>query len=100
LKTRKFITSTSFEFHEWAEDDQNTSIRKARVSKAELFEDFVEEYTDYKKWLRKKTFQNWLKQYAKYKDISYDDGNTHGTRWCDLGFKETEKEIELEDIPF
>jgi hypothetical protein len=98
LKTKKFITSTSFEFHEWAEDDQNTLLRKARVSKAELFEDFVEEYTDYKKWLRKKTFQNWLKQYAKYKDISYDDGNTHGTRWCDLGFKV--KEIELEDIPF
>ena len=100
LKTRKFITSTSFEFHEWAEDDQNTSIRKSRVSKAELFEDFIEEYTDYKKWLRKKTFQNWLKQYAKYKDISYEEGNTNGTRWCDLGFKEKEIEIELEDIPF
>ncbi len=98
LKTRKFITSTSFEFHEWAEDKENTLIKKPRVSKSELFEDFIEEYTDYKKWLRKKTFQNWLKQYAKYKDINYQEGNTNGTRWCDLGFKQ--KEIELDEIPF
>lgn len=105
LKTRKFITSTSFEFHEWAEDKENTAIKKARVSKSELFDDFVEEYTDYKKWLRKKTFQSWLKQYAKYKDISYEEGNTNGTRWCDFGFKLTQQEQEkidkeIDEIPF
>lgn len=98
LKTRKFITSTSFEFYEWADDENNELIKKARVSKAELFEDFINEYDDYKKWLRKKTFQKWLKDFATYKGIKYEEGNTNGTRWCDLGFKQ--KEVELEEILF
>jgi hypothetical protein len=98
LKTRKFITTTSFEFLEWAEDQSNELIKKPRVSKAELFEDFIEDYSDYKKFLRKKTFQNWLKEYAKYKGIKYTEGNTNGSRWCDMGFKLEENK--LEEVPF
>ena len=98
LKTRKFINATSFEFCEWMEDEENTLIKQERVSKADLFNAFIEDYTDYKKWLRKKTFQNWLKEYAKFKDIRYEEGNSNGVRWCDFGF-EVEEKI-LEDIPF
>lgn len=98
LKTRKFINATSFEFHEWAEDEGNDLIKKSRVSKSELYENFIEDYSDYKKWLRKKTFRNWLEELAKFKGQEFKEGNSNGIRWCDLGFKNVE--LELEEIEF
>ena len=98
LEIRKFINATSFEFFEWADDPENSTIRKPRVSKSELFEDFINEYTDYKKWLRKKTFQNWLKEFSKFKGIDYTEGNSNGVRWCNLAFKM--EEPELDEIVF
>lgn len=98
LKTRKFIASTSFEFHEWAEDETNVKIKKPRVAKIELFEDFVREYTDYKRWLSQKKFRQWLELYAKYKGQNYNEGNSMGIRWCDLGFKQ--EEVELDEVMF
>ncbi len=103
LKLRKFMNQTSMEFYQWAEDDQNEKIRKSRVAKAELFEDFTSEYTDFKRWLSRKTFLGWLRKYAELKGLSFEQGNSQGIRWVDLGYDKelTDTEIkELGEVPF
>lgn len=86
LETRKFISQSCFEFYQWLEESEdNYLIRKDRVAKSELFEDFISTYTDYRRWLTKKRFNSWLKAWATYKGISCQEGNTNGVRWISFG---------------
>ena len=101
LKTRKFINETCFEFYEWLEESEdNYLIKKNRASKNELFEDFTTNYTDYKRWLTKKRFNNWLKSWAKFKEIKYQEGNSNGVRWITFFLKDKKQEDVLEEIEF
>ena len=91
IDLRKFIAETSMEFYEWASDLENMPLDE-RLNKKDVFDYFVGEYQDFKKFLSRKKFIIWCKKLAKFKKIEYSEGNTNGSRWFELG--------KSEDIPF
>lgn len=91
LLVRKFIKETSFEFFEWTKEK---AINKdERIYKAQIFEEFVTEFPDYRKWLTNKKFKKWIESYAKFIDSIYSEGHSQGGRWFEIKTK-------LEDAPF
>lgn len=80
IKLRKFIAETSMEFYEWAEDLENLP-RNRRLGKTEYYTKFIEEYQDFKRYLRVQTFIKWADKYCKFKGVEYSEGNTQGERW-------------------
>jgi hypothetical protein len=95
LKMRKFIAETCMEFHEWIKDNENCPIG-LRNDKQQYFNKFTDEYQDFKKWLTRKKFNIWVQKYCSFKNIPYDEGNTHGQRWFVIG----EQKEEDNDIAF
>ena len=99
IKLRKFIAETSMEFFEWVSDLENFPINK-RNEKIQYFENFIKEYKDYDKWLKRKRFDIWVQKYSSFMKLNYTDGVTLGVRWFMISNgKEKINEIN-EDIPF
>jgi hypothetical protein len=98
LEVRKFIRETSSEFYEWTEGDDGIRYNK-RMNKKELFESFIEEYNDLKRWLTQKRFSMWLDQLAVYKGIKILKGKTNGQRWVEL-VDESLPDDEDDIVPF
>ena len=53
------------EFYEWVQDNENFPINK-RNDKKTYFDNFVEDYQDFKKWLTRKKFIIWVQKYASF----------------------------------
>jgi hypothetical protein len=93
LKLRKLIAETAMDFFEWIEDTENLPLNN-RNSKTEFYTKFIEEYQDFKKHLKVKTFTIWIEKYANFKGYNYKEGNTNGVRWFAI---ETEENKIIED---
>jgi hypothetical protein len=88
LVVRKFIKETSFEFYEWTKD--GAIAHNERLNKTTIFENFTNEYQDYKKWLTNKKFKKWLESYARFVDFDYNEGTGMNGRWFSIDLKLTE----------
>jgi hypothetical protein len=97
LDVRKFIKNTSFEFYEWTKEKDTIPLNN-RNSKNEIFENFINEYNDYKKWLTNKRFKKWLESYAEYYGYSYNDGSSNGVRWFEILTPEMPNNIPTDDF--
>lgn len=98
LDMRKFIAETAMEFNEWISDNEHFPINK-RNNKVEMFEGFILEYPDFKKWLTRKRFNIWVQKYASFKNFAFEQGNTNGIRWFQI--TDITREIEVvDDIDF
>lgn len=93
LKMRKFIAETCMEFHEWIKDVENCPIG-LRNDKQQYFNKFTDEYQDFRKWLTRKKFNIWIQKYCSFKNIEYQEGNTHGQRWFAMG-EQTEEDNDI-----
>ena len=82
IHLRKFIAETSMEFFDWINDRQNLTLN-VRHDKIEVYNRFVEDYPDFKKWLQRKTFSVWIKKYSSYRSFEYTDGRTPN-RWFSI----------------
>ena len=92
LKVRQFISKTNYDFYEWTTDkklDTNTQI-----TKAEKFEEFISDFPDFKKWLSRKRFTQWLEKYGDYMGYEVVSGNNLGNRW--IMFKDGGKQVKVE----
>jgi hypothetical protein len=78
LELRKFIKDTSFEFTEWA--IENLPIGE-RIYQSTKYDEFVDEYSDFKKWLTKKKFKQWIESYAKYLKKEVQNGKEVSQRF-------------------
>lgn len=98
LEIRKLIKETSFEFYEWA-NDENIKLNE-RHNKNFIFNNFVEEYPDYKTSvfkLTQKRFWGWVSKYCDYKNYTYQNGvDSMGQRYIEI----TNGVTELSDSPF
>jgi len=94
LVVRKFIKETSFEFYEWTKE--GAIKHNERHYKGQTFEEFLNEYQDFKKWLSQKKFKKWLEEYAKFVQLEYNEGVSQGGRW----FSIDNKKEEYEPAPF
>ena len=71
-----------------------------RLYNQTVYNDFIEEYPDYKNRLQIKTFKKWVKMYCEHKKYTYMDGNTNGMRYFYLS-STSQKTIEIkEELPF
>lgn len=80
LETRKFIKETSFEFYEWINEDGNIVLGD-RIYKSMLFQTFIDEYPDYKKWLSNKKFWQWMSIYVKSNNFNHQEGKDMNGRY-------------------
>ena len=95
LKMRKLIAETAMEFFEWAEDVHNLP-RNIQNDKQKFFDDFTNEYQDFKRWLQRKKFNVFIKKYCEFKKFTFEEGITLGNRW----FKINDDSEETSDLPF
>lgn len=95
LESRKFINETSNEFVEWSSQEDLIKFNY-RYSKSEMFNQFVEEYADFKKWLTQKRFSQWIKKYCENKGLELRTGNSNGLRWIEI----VNVNAPTEDTPF
>lgn len=98
IKMRKFIAETSMEFYEWINDRDNVKLNE-RLDKVLYFENFINEYQDYKKWLTRKRFNIWVQKYGTFTNVIYRQGNSNGMRWFELSELNNSKKEES-DVPF
>lgn len=80
IKLRKFIAETSMEFHEWINDEQNVN-RNDFIDKTVAFNNFIEDYVDFKRWLTRKKFNIWVQKYCSFINCEYSEGTSQGMRW-------------------
>lgn len=81
LEIRKFIKETSFEFYEWVNEEDDI-LYNERIGKAMLYNTFIEEYPDMKKWLTNKRFMQWIESFIKFKNYGMEKGrNQIEGRW-------------------
>lgn len=66
LEVRKFINKTSSEFYEFTNDNEHFK-QNVRIYNQIIFEEFLSEYQDFRKWLTRKKFKQWVDVYATYK---------------------------------
>ena len=84
LEVRKFIKETSFEFHEWVND--NPVKVGERIDKTTFYSQFLEEYPDWAKYkLSQKRFWIWVEKYADFKQLKLVRGqDSMGSRYVEL----------------
>lgn len=99
IKLRKFIAETSMEFYEWIQDQENFPINK-RNDKKTYFENFIQEYQDYKLWLKRKRFDIWVQKYATFIGAEYQTDISNGLRWFMISNENNLNEEEDDDIMF
>lgn len=79
LDTRKLINATCYEFYEWIEEEVlETDIH---ISKNDMFETFLNEFGEFRKWLSKRKFSRWLDLYATHKGYDIVKGKYNGLRF-------------------
>jgi hypothetical protein len=86
LEARKFINQTTYEFYEWsleAGEVENIPVNE-RIKRAELYEKYIEEYPDQKKFLTEKRFSNWINYYAQFIGCKLNRFKTQGVRYIEL----------------
>lgn len=79
IKLRKLVAESALEFYEWMEE--NKTVTNNQKNKAQFFDDFVNDYQDFNRFLSRKKFNVWIQKYAKFKGYEYEDGNSNGNRW-------------------
>lgn len=79
LEVRKFIKETSFEFHELMKEEPLKLDE--RIYKTQKFNEFIDEYPDFKKYLSQKKFSQWIESYAKFKGLTTEKGKDPEGRW-------------------
>lgn len=91
LETRKFINQTSPEFFEFLREDieNNNGDRipfNEKFNRNEIKADFENLYQDYKthKWFNERLFNKWIKSYANFMDVDYDEQPYNGIRYAIL----------------
>lgn len=94
LETRKFIKETSFEFYEWVNEEDNIQ-HNVRIYKTTLFDRFLEEYPDYKKWLSQKKFWQWVDVYCQHNKFDIEKGRDMSGRFIQIN---TYVKPKMEDI--
>lgn len=80
IRLRKFIMETSQDFYYWISDRTNFSFNQY-LDKAAMYEAFVNDYTDYRKWLRKNKFSIWVNKYASFMGLKFNETHSGSIRY-------------------
>ena len=95
VKERNFIKVTSFEFNEWIKS-MSFNNDGSKYYKRDLFNAFISDYEDAKKFVTQKRFSMWLDKYFNYKNIEIENSKDGLGRYIKL----INKNINDEQYPF
>jgi hypothetical protein len=98
LELRRLIAETAMDFYEWVQDPDNFPLN-TRNDKKTYFNNFVEEYPDFSKFLKRKSFDLWVQKYAKFINAKFVSDVSNGLRWFMIQTTEIIPE-EDDDIAF
>lgn len=90
IRERNFIKVTSYEFNEWIKD-MNFESNK-RYYKRELYNLFVADYEDAKKFVTQKRFSMWMDKFFQYKNIDADKNKDDVGRYIEIKTKNNTNE--------
>jgi hypothetical protein len=99
IKMRKFIAETSMEFYEFIKDEELV-LRNERLDKKVIFDKFVEEYPDFKKWLTRKKFNLWIQKFCTFNGFEYISDTSNGMQWFVIKSGELKEKEDNDDIMF
>lgn len=97
LKLRKLMAETSMEFYEWITESANIPFN-TRNDKNQYYEQFKNEYEDFRKWLNSRTFTIWTQKYCSFMGWEYKQGSSNGQRWFKI--VNPDAPIENDELPF
>lgn len=98
LEVRKFINKTSSEFYEFVnEKDSDHLDSNKRIYLPTIFEEFLAEYPDLRKWLSRKRFKQWIEIYAISKGLEVTTGRDQLGRFFELKKKGEVSEVSYLD---
>lgn len=100
LETRKFIRETSHEFWQWTNDGEIPV--NERIYKNQKFNDFIEEYPDYKRkpWFGQKKFASWLDLYGKFMGFEVSKKRDQIGRYVEFSSDDETENNTDNEIPF
>lgn len=78
LPKRKLIKETNDDFLKWTDENLYCNFR---FDKKILFENFVSEYTDYRKWLKQNTLTKWMRTWGKFYGYIITESTFNGQHW-------------------
>lgn len=81
LDKRKLMDETAPEFVEFAEQEIQIG---PEYEKTNLYNKFKMQYMDFNSWLKQRTFTNWTRCYADYKNTNYKDRKSDGNSYFTL----------------
>jgi hypothetical protein len=82
LNLRKLFGATSKEFVQWM--DEKDFSNGERIYYTEWLTKFTDEYKDFEKWLKQRTFNQWLKHYFDFHEIQIKSDSSNGKRYYEL----------------
>lgn len=97
IRLRKFIMETSQDFFYWISDRSNFSVNQY-LDKSAMFDAFVNDYIDYRKWLSRNKFSIWVSKYANYMGMKFHETHSGSVRYFMISDNETIDQ--KEDIDF
>ena len=83
LEVRKFINQTCYEFYEWTMEEDNI-IYNENIVRSKLFEKYIEEFSDQKKWVSSKRFAQWIDEFCKFKGFELKKTKHNGIRYIQI----------------
>jgi len=84
IEVRKLIKETSHDFYEWTLE---RNLFNQRLYRSKLFDEFVNEYPDYKKWLSQKRFKQWIDTFGKHHKANIFESKDLEGRFVELNLK-------------
>lgn len=105
LRVRKFIGETCPEFYEWTKDQIDMPFSfNFRNDKKQVFQTFIDEYPDLRKWLTQRKFRSFLDTFAKFHGYTFSEGRSASKRWFEIENTNAPTpdviDDETDDLPF
>lgn len=96
IETRRFIADTNEDFYSYM--SEIFFGYGERLGKKQEFEKLKSEYPDFQaRWFTQNRFTIWIKSYAKFKGLEYNDGISNGLQWFTIGKESDEVRVDLEE---
>ena len=98
LEVRKFINKTSSEFYEFSIDGEHFRPN-VRIYNQVIFEEFLTDYQDFRKWLTRKKFKQWIDTYVTFKGLEIVHSKDNMGVYFEIIDKRNKPKNEINNLP-
>jgi hypothetical protein len=98
LEVRKFINKTSSEFYEFSIEGEHFKTN-TRIYNQVIFEEFLTDYQDFRKWLTRKKFKQWIDTYVTFKGLDIIHSKDNMGVYFEIIDKVSKPKYEINNLP-